>query len=73
MKAPQKLWKKFFVSSKKLFFCNFSSYFPLFLDSKGQIEVDQFMMSWIGLHKFEGIIFGITQKHFYITPSNLVR
>ena len=29
-------------------------------------------MSWIGLHKFEGVIFGITQKPLYITPSNLV-
>ena len=31
------------------------------------------MMSWIGLHKFAGVIFGITQKPLYITPSNLVR
>ena len=31
------------------------------------------MMSWIGLHKFAGVIFGITQKPPYITPSNLVR
>ena len=30
-------------------------------------------MSWIGLYKFAGVIFGITQKLFYITPSNLVR
>ena len=31
------------------------------------------MMSWIGLHKFAGVIFGITQEPLYITPSNLVR
>ena len=31
------------------------------------------MMSWIGLHRFEGVIFGITQKPIYITPSNLGR
>ena len=30
-------------------------------------------MSWIGLHKLADIIFGITQKPFYITSSNLVR
>ena len=44
MIALQKLWKVFFVSSKKLFsfssysdFCIFSSSFP---DSKGQMEVE---------------------------------
>ena len=31
------------------------------------------MMSCIGLHKFAGVIFGITQKLLFITPSNLVR
>ena len=31
------------------------------------------MMSWIGLHKFADVIFGITQKPPHITPSNLVR
>ena len=30
------------------------------------------MMSWIGLHKFAGVIFGITQKPLYITWSNLI-
>ena len=30
------------------------------------------MTSWIGLHKFAGVIFGITQDPLYITPSNLV-
>ena len=29
------------------------------------------MMPCIGLHKFAGVIFGITQKALYITPSNL--
>ena len=65
----------FFISSKKLFsfsiysnFCIFSSSFPLFPESKGQMEVQD-----IGLHKFAGVIFGITQKMPYTTPSNLVR
>ena len=31
------------------------------------------MMSWIGMHKFTGEIFKLTQKSLYITPSNLVR
>ena len=31
------------------------------------------MMSYIGLHKFADVIFGITQKPLYITSSNLVR
>ena len=47
MIALQKLWKMFFISSKKLFFfsrysnfCNFSPSFPNFPDSKGQREVE---------------------------------
>ena len=47
MKALQKLWKIFFISSKKLFsylryshFCIFFPFFPHFPDSKGQMEVD---------------------------------
>ena len=43
----QNLWKMFFISSKKLFsfsrysdFCIFSSSFPHFPDSKGQMEVE---------------------------------
>ena len=43
----QKLWKMFFISSKKLFsfsrysdFCNFFPSFPHFPDSKGQMEVE---------------------------------
>ena len=31
------------------------------------------MMSWICLHKFAGVIFGITQKPVYIAPSNFFR
>ena len=47
MIALQKLWKMLFISSKKLFsfsrypnICIFSSSFPLFADSKGQMEVE---------------------------------
>ena len=47
MIALQNLWKMFFISSKKLFsfsrysdFCLFSSSFPHFPDSKGQMEVE---------------------------------
>ena len=43
----QKLWKMFFISSKKLFlfsrysnFCNFFPSFPHFPDSKGQMELE---------------------------------
>ena len=30
-------------------------------------------MSWIGLHEFADVIFGIIKKPLYITSSNLVR
>ena len=79
MIALQKLWKIFFISPKKLFlsqdsnFCNFFHSFPHFPDSKWQMKVEQFMMSWTGLHKLAGLIFGITQKLFYITSSNFVK
>ena len=43
-----------------------SSSFPHFPDSKEQMEMELFM-SWIDLQKFEGVIFGITQKLLYIT------
>ena len=42
----QKLWKMFFISSKKLFSflrysnCNFCSSFPHLPDSKGQMEME---------------------------------
>ena len=47
MIALDKLWKMFFISSKKLIsfsrysnFCIFFPSFPHFLDSKGQMEVE---------------------------------
>ena len=47
MTTLQKLWKVFFISSKKLFlfsrysiFCNFLTSFPHFPDIKGQMEVE---------------------------------
>ena len=80
MTALKKLWKMFIILSKKLFsysryskFCNFFPSFAHFPDWKGQMEVEQFMMSWFGLHKYADVIFGITQKLLYITSSNLVR
>ena len=70
----------FFISSKKLFlflrysnFCNFFPSFPHFPNKRGQMEVEWFMMSWIGLHKFADVTFDITQKLLYITLSNLDR
>ena len=80
MMALPKLWKVFFISSKKFFlfsryskFCNFLPSFPHFPDTKGRMEVEQFVMSWIGLHKFTDAIFEITQQPFYITSSDLVK
>ena len=77
--AFQKLWELFFISSKNLFlfsrysnFCDFFPPFPDFPDTKGQMEVESFVMSWIGLHKFAAVIFKITQL-LYIISSNLVR
>ena len=71
--------KMLFISLKTLLlflsysnFCNFFSSFPHFPDSKGQMEMELFMMPWTGLHKFEEVIFGITQKMLYII-SNLIR
>ena len=70
----------FFISSKKLFsllrysnFCNLFPSFPQFPDSKGQMEVEKFMISSTDVHKFADAIFGITQKLSFITLSNLVR
>ena len=37
------------------------------------MEVEYFKMSSTDGHKFADIIFGITQKLLFITPSNLVR
>ena len=63
----------FFISPKKLFlfsryshFCNFFPSIPHFPDSKEQVEVEQFMMSWIDLYKFADMIFGKTQRLLYI-------
>ena len=70
----------FFTWSKKLFsfskysnFCNFFPSFPQFLDSKGEMEVEYFMILSTHLHKFADVIFGITEKLLYIASSNLVR
>ena len=67
-------YEKWFFSSKKLFwflkysnFCNFFSSFPHFPNSKGQMKVEWFLMSWIGLHKLADVIFRIIQKLLYIT------
>ena len=58
MIALPKLWKVLFISSKKLFsfsrysyFCNLFPSFPQFPDTKGQMEVGQFVMSWTDFHK----------------------
>ena len=74
-----KLWEMLFISSRKLFlflryinFCNFPVYFPIFLDSNGQMKVEYSMKSWTGLHKLVDVIFWITQKQLYLIP-NLVR
>ena len=78
--STSKTMKKFFISPKKLFsfsrysnFCDFLPSSPNFPDSKGQMKVEWFLMSWNGTHKFTDVIFGITQKPLYITSSNLVR
>ena len=61
MIAPPELWKVFFISLKKLFsfskYSNFCNLFPVphFPDKKGQMEVEWFVMSWTGLHKFTKI------------------
>ena len=80
MIALQKLWKMPFISPKKLFsfsrypdFCNFFPCFPYFSDLKGQMKVEQFIISWIGLHKVADVNFGMTQNLFYITSSDLVK
>ena len=82
MIAHQKLWKVFFISSKKLFsfsrysnFCNFSLPFHTFQIQKDKWKWNNFtnFMSWIGLHKFADAISEITQQLCHITSSNLVR
>ena len=66
-------YKKFFSFLRYSYFCNFFPPFPHFPGTKEQMEVEEFLMSWIGFHKFGDAIFGITQKLLYITSSNLVR
>ena len=64
--------KKLFFFSRYSSFCSFSRPF-YFADSKGQMEMDLFMTSWIGLHKFADVIFGITERPLYVMLSNWVR
>ena len=75
-----KTMKKIFFSYKKIFLfprysksCNFFAFFPQFPVLKGQIKGGLFTMSRIGLHKLTDVIFGITEKHLYITSSKLIR
>ena len=71
MVALQKLLKSLLFCLKRSFcswdiqiFVIFS--FPHFPDSKGQMNMEWFMMSWTGLHKLSNLIFRITQKPLYI-------
>ena len=64
----QKLWKKFFISPKKLFlflrysnFCIFYLPFHLFEIQKEKWKWNNLWCHGIGLHKFADVIFGITQ------------
>ena len=84
--ALQKLWKFFLFHPKSSFrsqdiqiFCDFSSSFPHFPDSKGQIRI---IYKWNNgiieiiydvVNCLAGVISGITQKPLYNAPSNLVR
>ena len=65
----------FFISSKKLFwfsrYSNFSDCLPNFPNSQGQIGSEIIYDVIKGLHKFEGVIFGIIKEPLYITSSNL--
>ena len=71
----------FFISSKRLYlfsrysnFCNFVPSFPHLPDPKGQVDVEQFIMPWIDLHKFADVIFGITQTalHYIIKVGQII-
>ena len=66
------IWKVLFVLEIFTFLYFFPS-FPHIPDSKWQMEVEWFMMSWIGLHKVADVIFEVTRKLLYIISSNLVR
>ena len=79
MIALQKLWKvilfllkSFFHSQDIQTFVFFPFLSPL-CKHKTTMEVEWFMMSWIGLHKFPDVIFRITEKLLYITSPNLER
>ena len=67
------LSKKLFLFSRHSNFYNFFLSLPHFPNSKGQMEEEAFMTSWIGLHKFLDIIFEITPKLINIKSSHLVR
>ena len=73
--TPPKTMKNAFYFIFLLFwiFLKFFPSFQYFPDSKGQIKVEQFMMSWTDSGKVADVIFRIIQKLLYITSSNLVR
>ena len=73
MIGVQKLRKMFIFQLKRSFRSWGIQISIIFPDSKGQMDVEQFVMSQIGLHKFGDIKFRITQKPLYITSSNLAR
>ena len=71
----------FFISSKKLFsfsrnsnFYDFFLSFPHFPDSKEQMEVEQFTMSRIDLHKFSDVIWNNskTPLHYIIKLGQII-
>ena len=71
MIALQKLKNIFYFIQKALFILEIFKflYFFLFLSTLSRFKRtngSELMMSWIGLHKFAGAIFGITQKPRYI-------
>ena len=76
--SPLKTTKMFSISSKKLFsfsryslFCIFFPSFPQFSDSKGQILVEQFTISWTSLHKFAVAIWETT-LHYIIKLGQII-
>ena len=77
---PFKNYKKCFLFHQKSSFCSqdiqifliFSIPFHTLQIQEDKWEWNNIMMSWIGgLHNFEDIISGITQKPLYITSTNL--
>ena len=57
--------KKVFLFSRDLNFCAFLPSFQHFRGLKGQMEKEEFLMSWTDLHKFVDVIFGIIQIALY--------